>query len=125
MKHQRNGSHKATKGQRSGISHKYSGRIGIEQQKSQKTSHNGSCNRSHSRLNSQCCNGEKGTHNGCHTGSKPIQTIGKIHTIYGSQHNDKYKNNKLKYKLFYFDVTFFHFGMQLFAVKQLLKMKTT
>ena len=87
-------SHKAAQGQGTGIAHEHLGRIYIEQQKSQQASHHCSRYGADAHVLTDGHNGKKGGNQYGNACTETVQTIGKIHPVIRSQHNEEQRGYK-------------------------------
>ena len=75
------------------IPHKHTCRIYIKQQKSKECSHHRTGNRLNSAFCSNCDNRKECCNQNRNTGCQAVQSICKIHTIYGSDHYKEHQWN--------------------------------
>ena len=84
---------KSPKCKRTGIPHKHTRRIYIEQQKSKQRTHDCTSDRLNPAFCSDCYDGKKSRHQNRHTGCKTIQSVCEIHSVDCSNHHKKQKRN--------------------------------
>ena len=88
-------SHKATQCQRTGVSHKYLGRIYIKQKKSHQTADNCTGDRFHTTVHSKGNHRKEYCHDQGNTGSQSVKSIRKIDSVYCTDHRkEQYRNRK-------------------------------
>jgi len=88
-------SHKTAQCQRTGVSHKYLGRIYIKQKEAHKAAYNRTGNRLHTTVHSKGNNSKKYCNNQGNTGSQSVKSVGKVYSVYCTDNRKKqYRNRK-------------------------------